>query len=183
MFVLNMLFDFSREDGLFLDRESYSDPLLNSKHWLKVASADPQVSFDLEPPSEGFEDLGVAGTLLIRSANPQHAIGVRIAPDPITAIDPDATGELFVAFGRPVIARQPFASPFVTAGQTRSVFHVPLTRRPSGAGGWLVKLGAIGRAPEHENLTHRYEFALGIEVTSRGVTRSFGEDPEFDIGL
>ena len=75
------------------------------------------------------------------------------------------------------------ASPFVTAGQTRSVFYTPPAPRPGGAGGWFLNFGVIGIAPEHENLTHRYEFALGIEVTSRGVTRSFSEDPEFDIGL
>jgi len=149
---------------------------------LKVAAPNPPANSDPENPAGGWEDLGEVGTLLVKSGNPEHMIAVRIAPDPLTPIDPAATPELIVAFGRPVIARQPFASPFVTAGQTISSFHRPLAARPSGVSGWFIKLGAIGRTPGHDNLTHRYEFALGIEVTSQGVTHGFGEDPQFDVG-
>jgi hypothetical protein len=188
VFMLNLLFDFNSPDGLFTDRQTPNVPLLNSKHWLKVANPNPPANFDPEnpPTPPGWEDLGPTGTLFIppSGANPQHVIAVRIAPDPITAIDPAATAELLVAFGRPVIARQRFASPFVTAGgQTQTSFRFALAARPAaGLTGWVVRLGQIGRPGRHPNLSDRYEFALGINVTSLGVTRGYGEDPEFDVG-
>ena len=55
--------------------------------------------------------------------------------------------------------------------------------REAKAYGWFISLGTIAVVPNHPNLTHRYEFAVGFNVSSGGVTRSFGEDPEFDVGL
>jgi hypothetical protein len=185
VFMLNLLFDFASPDGLFTDRETPGVPLLNSKHWLKVGNPNPPANFDPENPPNppGWEDLGPTGTLFVPNANPQHVIAVRIAPDPNTAIDPAATAEIVVAFGRPVIARQRFASPFVNGGQTQTSFRFVLPLRPAaGITGWFARLAPIGRPGRHVNLSDRYEFALGVNITSAGVTRSYGEDPEFDVG-
>ena len=184
MFMYNLLFRFSDRSGLFVDtsaKEASGNPLLNSKHWLKLDDASAaQDSVE----QCVFEDLGVAGTLLIGSEAVRHEIAVRIAPHPDERLGADATAKVGVAFGRPLLARQPFASPFKDGDITQTFFDNDGTAtREAGADGWFISLGRIVVVPNHPNLTHRYEFAVGFNVSSSGVTRSFGEDPEFDVGL
>lgn len=186
MFMLNLLFDFNNDTGMFSDLQTAGIPLLNSKHWLKVNPPDPPAGFD--PEAAAWEDLGTFGTLLIPHgggvAN-RHVIAVRIAPTPALppAVAANATADLAVAFGRPVISRQQFASPFVDgAGAAVTLFQQTAVIRAAGVTGWFLRLGRIDRQPNHQNLTHRYEFALGAIVDSGGVRRTYGEDPEFDVG-
>jgi len=182
--MYNLLFRFSDRSGLFVDtppQEQSTDPLLNSKHWLKRTDATAAQD-GLERLV--FEDLGVAGTLLIGSEAARHEIVVRIAPHPREQLGADATAKIGVAFGRPLLARQPFASPFKDEDNTQTFFDNDRpSSREAGAYGWFISLGTIVVVPNHPNLTHRYEFAVGFNVSSGGVTRSFGEDPEFDVGL
>jgi hypothetical protein len=189
MFMLNLLFDFNSPDGVFSEKTTLGVPLLNSKHWLHIPPPDLPGTFDPEnlPSGLAWQDLGPVGTLYIPPggmAGGQH-IAVRIAPDPIAGIANNAAGWFVAAFGRPVIARQKFASPFVDSGQTKTIVNRELkaTERPNGGNtGWFVRLGTITRTPVHVNLTDRYEFSLGVDITSGGVLRSYGEDPEFDVG-
>lgn len=186
--MLNLLFDFNHDGGLFTDRTTPGVPLLNSKHWLRFPTPNPAAAaFDPENPGgPGWEDLGPAGTLLIRSAAQKHLIAIRVAPDPLTAINANATGQIIVAFGRPVVAQQEFASPFIVGTQTIPSFSGALpVRTGGGITGWTFRLDAIARVPGPglDHVTHRYEFAVGLNVTSGGVTKSYGEDPEFDVGL
>lgn len=184
VFMYNLLFRFSDRSGLFVDtppQEQSTNPLFNSKHWLKLRDASAAQD-GLEQLV--FEDLGVAGTLLIPSQTVKHEIAVRIAPHPDDPIGADAIAKVGVAFGRPLLARQPFASPFKDADNSQTFFDNdrPLARA-ANAYGWFISLGTIAVVPDRPNLTHRYEFAVGFNVSSGGVTRSFGEDPEFDVGL
>lgn len=185
--MLNLLFDFNHDGGLFTDRKTPGVPLLNSKHWLRFPVPNPGAGFDPENPGgPGWQDLGPAGTLLIRSAAQKHLIAVRVAPDPLTSIAASATAQIIVAFGRPVVAQQDFASPFIVGTQTIPSFFGTLIARPAGGiTGWTFPLNVIARvpAPGDDHVTHRYEFAVGLNVTSSGVTKSYGEDPEFDVGL
>jgi len=189
--MLNLLFAFDPlTDGIGLfseyeDPNRPSNPLLMSKHWLKLNTDSVLHNFtpDNLPPGLNWEDLGPAGTLLIPSTAHKHTIGIRIAEYPTGRIAAGATGELVVAFGRPVIAKQPHGSPFVVGDYTETKFYHGPGSRIGGAPSWFFKIGNIATVPGHENVTHRYEFALGFNVVSNGVTRSYGEDPEFDVGL
>jgi hypothetical protein len=184
MFMFNLLFDFTNPNGLFSDRTD-PNPLLNSKHWLLLPAAVPNPGFDPEDPASwpAQNRLGKAGPLHI-PGGPNHAIALRIAPDPSSVIDPGATGVLVVSFGRPVSALHPFASPFVVAGQTMTTYQVPLQARAAGVAGWFVQLpDRVNRRPlPHQNLGHRYVFSVGLTITSAGTLRHYGEDPEFDVG-
>jgi hypothetical protein len=185
MFMLNMLFDFNNNIGAFSDLETPGVPLLSSKHWLRIAQPDPN---NFDPEAAAWQDLGRVGTLFIlhggAPAN-RHAVAVRIAPVPGgPAIVANASLDFAAAFGRPVIARQDFASPFVNgAGAAVTLIQQVGVVRPAGVPAWFFRFGRIDRQPNDPNLTHRYEFALGIKVDNQGgVIHSYGEDPEFDIG-
>jgi len=185
MFALNMLFDFGSDDGLFVDPPAIPNPndgTINSKHWLTTPQPNLPPNFNTDDGAQ-WMDSGAAGTLLIKSTGVKHFIGLRIAP--IQALDPAATLELIVAFGRPVIARQRFASPFRNQnGRSISLFHLGPEARQPGKIGWFFPLDQIKLPiPARDHETHRYEFAVGIEVTSGGQTRQYGEDPQFDVGL
>jgi hypothetical protein len=186
MFLLNLLFDFNNPSGLFSDLETAGVPLLNSKHWLTINQKVPGPGFDAE--AAPWEDLGELGTLLIphggAPAN-RHAIGIRVAPIPAVpaVVAAGATLDISVAFGRPVVARQLFASPFEDPpGVTKTLFQGTGLVRAAGAQGWFFPLTRIDKPPASPVFTNRFEFALGIAVTSAGVTKYFGEDPEFDVG-
>jgi hypothetical protein len=189
MFVLNLLFDFGSNDGLFEDEPGNANPndgTVNSKHWLTIPSMPaggvPAASFNTDDGTK-YKDLGASGTLLIKSTGVKHFVGLRIAP--IQALDPAATAELVVAFGRPAVARQRFASPFRDQNsRSVSFIHVPPAPRAAGKVGWFVPLRQIQPPiPVEDHVTHRYEFAVGIEIVSAGQKRQYGEDPQFDVGL
>ena len=184
MFMFNLLFDFSKTDGLFSgDFTGAGSTILDkSKNWLKQPQRDPPDPFNTPHP---WEDL-LEGTLLV--PNPiGEAIGVRIAPHkngpPLTA----PTLDLMVSFGSRDLARTPFASPFATAaGETIATFSHIGVALPA-VGYWYFKLDKIAKASAHANKAHRYEFVVGtiIKDIQGGVllTRTFGHDPQMDIGL
>jgi hypothetical protein len=113
-------------------------------------------------------------------------MAIRIAPTAAFANPVEA--ELLAAFGRPVIQspkRQPFASPFRDGVRAKTTFYRPRAARPAGGiTGWILDLGQLDRpGPGSLNKTHRYEFAVGINVFSGvNIICSYGEDPEFDVG-
>ena len=189
MFVLNLLFNFNDDTGLFMDFEGGTN-LLKSEHWLKLRPPglpDPPPGFNPEIDAQ-WEDLGPSGTLHIPhggAAPNRHSIAFRIAPAPAFPIAANATLDIAVAFGRPIIAQQPSASPFLDAANAAITFFQQTGLvRPAGVPAWFFRLPRIDRAPvpPHPNLTNRYEFALGVNVGSGGVHRTYGEDPEFDVG-
>src|SRR5262245_55467889 len=67
--------------------------------------------------------------------------------------------EFVAAFGRPVIARQRFSSPFVSGTQAVTFFHETKVRG-AGRSGWFFLLNRIDRQVPagDKNITHRYEF-------------------------
>ena len=196
MYTLNLVFDFNDTDGRFTGDRG-ANPLLKSRNWLLLNIAEPAnpnpPAFNPEVPAN-WTDLGEADTLLLTSAPDPGNICIRVLADPTAAgpFDPStATLQLIVGFGAPAGARQRFASPFTTdgtaAGPTRSAFAFAPIRRNSGPVGaevaWFFPLGKIQKRPVNPRLIHRYEFALGVIVTTPAVEiRNFGDDPEMDVG-
>jgi len=215
MFMLNLLFAFDRNKGLFSEDRS-SDPNIlfrASKNWLKLVpdASHPEPPDPYPPLPAGFNvetatwiDTGdvESGSLLIpkvaAGALDDSSLGVRLVPDPDSAVapilGPGATGAeltLAICFGRPVQAGQERASPFVSGGQvlTTFVFEKKKSNTVDSAGnpaGWFFPLARVkfrpttGPGSKHQG--HRYQFAVGIIVTSAGTTRHFGQDPEMDVG-
>ena len=194
MYMFNLLFNPTRDDGLFEDPPTIPNTglnagLLNSKHWLRINGPgfhDAPGGFNFESPATGWEDLDQAKTLLIRPA-PQHAMFMRIAPT-VQTFDPNATLEFVAAFGRPVFQKQGFASPFAEtrpglAARAITFFHENVPRRPPG-GGWVVRLSLMNRPGPPADHTNRYGFAVGVTIkdVAGQPLLSFGEDPEFDVG-
>lgn len=203
MYTLNLLFNFGQTNGRF-DGDKAGGVLGKSKNWLRLKTAiepepanpDPAV-FDPERPAI-WKDLGEAGTLLLhRTPADPGTICIRVAASPVdaTTVPPtpalpaNATVQLVVTFGRPVRANQSQASPFVDGAEpsvkTTFVFG-PIQRNSPAAApvAWFFPLGKIappaaGRDPD---LADRYEFSVGVIVTSGGLTRHYGEDPEMDVG-
>lgn len=204
MYLLTLQFDFTRTNGRVSgDSTSTSGPLTTSMNWIKLIpdAAHPEpdfpfpAGFDVE--TAHWQDLGEAGTLLIPSPDPQViGIYVRQDQDPGTgpALDSSATVQLVVSFGRPSVAHQNHASPFTAnaaplpLGVVQTTFVLgPATRNSSVSGtpaAWFFPLHKIAIRPSNPNLTHRYEFSVGMIVTdvTNGKSRSYGEDPEMDIG-
>lgn len=186
MYTLNALFDLSKKDGR-LSGDRPGGILNKSLNWLRLTDPEPA---DPNPPAfdpEGasWSDLGEAGTLLLPGTPDPGRICIRVVPDPNgPPVPAGATLQLVVCFGRPTRAHQPQASPFTDGTGAPSVLTTfvfgPVTRNTSA--GWFFPLGKIATKPGNPNLTHRYEFSIGIVVTSGGVTRHYGEDPEMDVG-
>jgi len=135
--------------------------------------------------ADHWDDLD-AGTLHIPGSGQRPDMAIRVAPKE-ALMDNDAKAEFVAAFGRPAIQspkRQKFASPFVgpEAWAKMMFYEKPTARQAAGTTGWTIKLGQVKREGPGANKTHRYEFAVGINVTSGDKIRSFGEDPEFDVG-
>ena len=187
MFMYNLLFNFGNNDGTFDDLQG-AGPLQQSKHWLRLPNLDPGAVFNPEGVNPAQWGNPLRGTLLIPhggNVNATHAIGLRIAPTPASAgaLAADATLDIAVAFGRPTVAAQNFASPFEDAANaTLATFIQRGMVRAVGVTGWFLRLSAIKKQPPDPNVTHRYEFAVGVIVNSGGLVRTYGEDPEFDIG-
>src|SRR5215472_17794498 len=98
-----------------------------------------------------------------------------------------ATLTLSVCFGKPSPARQNRASPFELApGIARTTYTlVAQNSNTVDVGGapvaWFFPLGLIKFRPTAPpSRTFRFEFSVGIEVVSGGVTRQFSHDPDMD---
>jgi hypothetical protein len=184
MFMFNLLFDFSKTDGIFSgDFTGAGATILDkSKNWLKQPQKDPADPFSTGQPWQDLQE----GTLLV--PNPiGEAIGVRIAPHRNGPVLTAPVLDLAVCFGSRDLARTPFASPFATAAnETIATFHHIGVALPA-AGFWYFRLDKIVKASPHVNKAHRYEFVIGaiIRDTPGGVltTRTYGHDPQMDIGL
>lgn len=196
MYTLNFLFDFNDANGRFVGDRG-NNPLLKSRNWLQLdTNVTPEPAnpgtFDPEPNSVKWIDLGEADTLLLPSNPAPGTICVRIAPDPtanpFAGFDPaTATLQVILAFGAPAKARpNQVASPFTTddtaGGPVRSTFVFgPATRNTTA--GWFFPLGHIQARPSNANIVKPYEFAVGVIVkTPSGVIRTYGDDPEMDVG-
>ena len=204
MYVLTLQFDFTKTNGrLSGDSSSTSGPLSKSMNWLKLipdaAHPEPDIpvpgTFNVE--TANWQDLGEAGTLFIPGPDPQ-VIGIYVRqdldPNAGPALGASATVQLTAGFGRPTRAHQTHASPFtedaapLPGGVVQTTFVMgPITRNSPPAGSplaWFFPLHKIAIRPNNPNLTHRYEFSIGLTVrdVSTGRTRYFGEDPEMDIG-
>lgn len=190
MYMLNLVFDLRRSDGLFGgDDPTSGSPgvLRKSMNWLELngnPSTNPTAGFD--PETASWNDLGQAGALLLSSNPPPGWICVRAVPDQ-RGPAPAATDtvELVLAFGRPIRFHQPHASPFTHDGRPNGRIVTSFVSRPITANttrGWFFPIGEIARWSNHPNLTHRYEFCLGLIVNYGGQEYHYGEDPEMDIG-
>ena len=130
-------------------------------------------------------------------------IGIRLGLDPKTPISLPVlkanppTIQLSVCFGRPFATRQVRASPFYAPSdeldpklqvvQTTFIqtFAVPTGRDNLSHPTWFRHLGLVQYRPmPNENRNHRYQFSVGIIVTSADGTKvhHYSHDPEMDIG-
>jgi hypothetical protein len=189
MYTLNLLVNFfDVVNGRFSGDATTPGALNTSMNWLKLNSAEPA---DPNPPAFNPEradwtDIGQAGTLFIPRrpvGDPEDNICIRVAPDPDASRALPAAAEVLivVSFGRSVRARQERASPFIEDGGAKTTFIFPSQTRNTSAA-WFMPLGQIAIRPNGQNQTHRYEFSVGVIVSSGGVKRHFGEDPEMDVG-
>ena len=141
------------------------------------------------------------GLLIPKSAPPDDSnIGIRFALDPTSqvalpiSLGPTAAAAvltLTVCFGRPSQARQNRASPFedttaAKAVQTTFVFPNLKSNQIDAAGNpisWYFPMSIVSFRPaaNAKHRAHRYEFSVGITVTSLGVTRHFSHDPEMEV--
>ena len=173
MYLLNLLINADVVNGRFSGDANPPTSLNTSMNWLKLNTAEPADPNPgaFNPETADWSNVGQAGTLLIPSRQPPGAenICIRVARDPDGPALPDtATVQIVVSFGKAVRARQERASPFVQAGSARTTFVFgPQTRNT--AAGWYFRLGEIGPRPQTQNLTHRYEFSVGVILNSGGV--------------
>jgi hypothetical protein len=143
-----------------------------------------------------------SGSLLVPQSPPpdDSNIGIRVALDPgsdrklsitLGQHAQDAILNLAVCFGRPSQAAQFRASPFedstpAKAVKTTYLFANHKANQVDGRGNaisWFFPLDMVKFRPpaNRKNRTHRYEFSVGMTLTSGGVTRHYSHDPEMDV--
>jgi len=185
--------------------------LANSKCWMRAGAAGnppeplPGPPFDRHNPAN-WVNLEKSNALIPKLPAPAqgqptgHEISIRIAPSPAHPL-PAGPWELdyAVAYGRPPVGGGPYASPFdETLTKVRTTFIKEKLQPDIDANGnvrgWIIILGQVAQrasprgvpagVPFAGDLTHRYEFALGVIVRNRttGEVWHFGEDPEDDVG-
>jgi hypothetical protein len=139
-------------------------------------------------PKSPAPDDGNIGIRIALDPNSQMALPINLGPGTVTAPSADLT--LVVCFGKPSQGKQPRSSPFedataAKAVQTTFVHSNQKSNQVDAAGNpisWFFPLGMVAFRPKgSKHRTHRYEFAVGVTVTSLGVTRHFSHDPEMDI--
>jgi len=206
MYMFNLLFKFdpTQPDGLFSGDDTTAATgipveLRKSKNWLerKPGGGAPNLVADAE--ADVWENLGEASSLMLSSNPNPGEIGIRVAPHRGAPIpSPTATLLLVASFGKPVLFRQPQASPFanVVAGVqnvlTTFVSRDPVTGAPAAltrntARGWAFSFGNIVKRPGlgpgvGGRLVDRYQFSVGVIVTDGATVLHYGEDPEMDVG-
>ena len=194
MYMLNLLFEFNEVRGRF--RGDRPGGVLNtSLNWLQLLDPEPANpnAPPFDPEAANWNNLGQAGTLLIPTppGGGQENICIRVRQDP-NEVQLPATARLQLAagFGRAVRSGQPQSSPFrdaqVPAAAKTTILSGAVAKTTAVA--WYFHLGAVDLRPVTRNVTHRYEFSVGVIVdsapnTAGNVTRHYGEDPEMDIGL
>ena len=212
MYMMNYLFDFNRDTGLFSGDRTAStkklaglpNELYTSKNWLKFkptatvpkpGSPFPAIFNPETLTWEDLEDMD-SGTLLIPKSTgaDDGNVGIRIALDPDSSSAPIPLGAagaqltVVVCFGKPVQGTQKRASPFEDGGAAVKTTYV-FANQPSNQQylgnpiSWFFALDLVKFRPPvgKKNRTHRYEFAVGVTVTSGGITHHYSHDPEMDI--
>lgn len=187
-----------------------SAELYNSKAWLKLNSgpgtvAEPASPSVLNPelgPWNVIGDMDTAGLLIPKNTIggvDDSGVGVRIALDPsslqtlpinLGPLPGGATLSLCVCFGSPTLRGQRQASPFGNARarpprpvQSTFISQAITTNQVDSGGNfvsWYFPISVIDLRPV-VNRVHRYEFAIGIVVTSGAVTHHYSHDPEMDV--
>lgn len=189
MYLLNMLFDLAKPDGLFSDSVSAA-PLDQSRSWLVLVDAAGNPVPDLAtndptnlPAGQSWQIVGELPVYIPNAVG--QVVGVRIAP--ISTSNPPlsaASQIVFVAaFGAPIPKATKRASPFKFNSATDVATTFVGQGVPAGPpqNGWYFKLHRI----DHSSLPYvvdRYEFSVGAVISESGTTRHFGMDPEMDVG-
>lgn len=193
MFMLNLLFDFAREDGLFRGDASGSggNPLRRSKNWLKLRAAFPEPA--AFPPFPGVPPLPFDPDDTVKWSNVGDAesgslhlphtvveegnIGVRVAHHPDSSfpfILANGRVQLAVCFGRPTMPNQQIASPF-SSPFIKTTFIVSDGLAGNGLpantpAGWFFHVGLVNKRPSQggepatKNTARRFEYSVGIIV-------------------
>ena len=133
----------------------------------------------------------------------ENHIGIRLGLDPETKISlaglkaKPPTIQISVCFGRPYVTLQTRASPFYAPAseldpklQVVQTTFIQTFTAPTGKDDllhptWFRHLGLVQYRPmPNENRNHRYQFSVGIIVTSADGTKvhHYSHDPEMDIG-
>ena len=177
----------------------------------KAAVGEPPASFPrgFDPDNEDWADqLDMdSGTHFMPSTPAPGAdeghIGIRLGLDPKTKFSLPSlkanppTIQISVCFGRPYSTNQTRASPFyapaaelVKALQVVQTTFIQTFAAPTGKDDlsyptWFRHLGLVQYRPtpnEHRN--HRYQFSVGIIVTSADGTKvhHYSHDPDMDVG-
>ena len=174
MYLLNLLVNFNTLNGRF-SGDAAGSPLKRSVNWLRLNAADEPDPNTFDPETATWSNVGESGTVLIprrEPPNPEDNICIRVAAHPDgPGLPDDATAQIVVSFGRSVRASQERASPFVEGDEARTTFIFgPRTRNTTA--GWYFPLAQIGVRPPNHNSTHRYEFSVGVIVSSGGKVRA-----------
>ena len=186
--------------------------LYTSKNWLKLipkaAVGEPPASFPrgFDPDNEDWVDqLDMdSGTHFMPSTPApldEGHIGIRLGLDPNTKFSlPSLTTtpptiQISVCFGRPFATRQTRASPFyapknetdpkLQVVQTTFIhtFAAHTGKDDSSHPTWFRHLGLIQYRPRpNEPRNHRYQFSVGIVVTSGTIVHHYSHDPDMDVG-
>ena len=193
MYMLNLVFkiDPNAPYGQFSGDVSGAY-LEKSRDWLRLKVDDPDDISKFDPEdTKKWNPLGEAGTLLIPKRKDSSGkakvdwICIRVLRHP--GSDPNAAiqkVQLVVSFGRPVRATQDYASPFTHDDSDTGRAVTAFVLDGQGAGpAWFFPLKKIARWSTEENLTHRYEFSVGLIVKTSAGEYHYGEDPEMDIAL
>jgi hypothetical protein len=183
-YMLNLLFDLNETQGVFSPDQPGGGSLVQTKSatWLKVGGGVPA-----NVETANWQNLEKARNFLVPQGRNEN-ICLRVAPIPNMnpALDPGATITLVTSFGAPRIASQKTSSPFQTVtGETVAAFSSQGPRNSPAGGGavaWFFNLGPIQVVPQSQNVPHRYEFSVGVIVNSGAVVRTYGIDPEMDVG-
>ena len=189
MYMYNLLFNFDNTDGLFDRIPDTTNPALqdlkSSNVWLEATGLTTTLA-NAETPTL-WTDLGTGSTLYLPSNPNPGDLGIRIAPDLLSASPPSPAATLLVvvSFGRPDPSPQPQASPFThngnIGGRVLTTFVLPAATKNTTRG-WYLKFGRIAKRPGHPKLAHRYQFSVGVILTDGTTVRHYGEDPEMDVG-
>ena len=187
MYMLNLVYDRNKTNGLFEPYDPNAPVLERSLCWLKLLGGnEPTHPNDpsFVPEYRKWDDLGRAAAVLLRKKDDPGWICIRAVSKPGTPLGDNL--QLVAAFGRPARFGQPQASPFTHDEQETGRIQTTFVFGPEPANKgvtWLYTLRKIAKKGPKENATHRYEFAVGLVVNPGDEERHFGEDPEMDIEL
>jgi hypothetical protein len=200
MYLLNLLFDLTNDNGLFSDSPpppplpALPNPMDQSRSWLVLINAagnpEPELPNAIDPTNlPGGLSWQIIGEVPLYSPNPlNQAIGVRIAPiagsAPQLSVGSNIT--FVAAFGAAIPKASRRASPFRFNTPNDVTTTIPRQGVPPTFAvpnhGWFFRLHEVNHASGNPFTVDRYEFAVGAIITEGVTTRHFGMDPEMDVG-